>query len=356
MENRPRNHDPIAGCLLGTAIGDALGLPYEGLSPLRARKLLGDPSRFRFLLGLGMVSDDTEHACLTWEALLESDNDDERFSRRLANRLRAWFLGLPPGIGLATARACLKLLLGWGPQKSGVFSAGNGPAMRAPILGAAIDDLDQLRRLVRTSSRITHTDPIADQAAFVIAVAAWTAKRELAPRHELFLARVRDQLGNEIVPEVNVALLAVESSLSEEQSTTEFAASFCGPRGVSGYALQTMPVVVHAWLSHPQDYQAAVIRTIQCGGDADSTAAMVGGIVGTGVGSHGLPQEWLARLVEWPLSVRRIRRLASRTARGSWGSRIRQVATIPATLIRNMFFLSVVLVHGFRRLLPPYSS
>lgn len=337
-------------------MGDALGLPYEGLSPVRARKLLGDPTRFRFLLGRGMVSDDTEHACLTWEALLESDGDDERFARGLARRLKVWFLSLPPGIGLATAQACLKLLFGWGPRTSGVYSAGNGPAMRAPILGAAIDDLDQLRQLVRTSSRITHTDPIADQAAFVIAVAAWTAKREASPDRKQFFVRIRDQLGNEIVPAVNAALCAVESSLTEGQSTSEFAASFCGPRGVSGYALQTMPVVVHAWLSHPQDFRTAVTSTIQCGGDADSTAAMVGGIVGTAVGTIGLPQEWLGRLVEWPLSVSWIRRLASRTERGSGGSRIRQVATIPATLIRNMFFLSVVLVHGFRRLLPPYST
>jgi len=185
-------------------------------------------------------------------------------------------------------------------------------------------------------------------------VAAWTAKREQSPRREPFFARVRDQLGNEIVPEVDVALRAVESSLSEEQSTTEFAASFCGPRGVSGYALQTMPVVVHAWLSHPQDYQAAVTRTIQCGGDADSTAAMVGGIVGTGVGSNGLPQEWLDRLVEWPLSAHRLRRLANPTARELQGTRIRQVALIPATLLRNLFVLGIVLVHGFRRLLPPF--
>lgn len=354
MENRPRNHDPFAGCLLGTASGDALGLPYEGLAPVRARKLLGEPTRFRFLFGRGMVSDDTEHACLTWEALLESDGDDERFARGLARRLRVWFLGLPPGIGLATARACLKLLLGWGPRRSGVFSAGNGPAMRAPILGAAIDDLDQLRRLVRTSSRITHTDPIADQAAFVIAVAAWTAKREASPDRRQFFARIRDQLGNEIVPAVNAALCAVESSMTEGQSTSEFAASFCGSHGVSGYALQTMPVVVQAWLSHPQDYQAAVTCTIQCGGDADSTAAMVGGIVGTGVGSNGLPQQWLDGLVEWPLSVRRMRQLANQTARELHGNRFRRMVFFPATLLRNLFVLGIVLVHGFRRLLPPY--
>ena len=43
----------LIGCILGTAVGDALGLPYEGLSPLRGRKLLGKPDRHRLLLGRG---------------------------------------------------------------------------------------------------------------------------------------------------------------------------------------------------------------------------------------------------------------------------------------------------------------
>lgn len=66
------NERAILGCLIGTAVGDALGLPYEGISPRRAVKLLGPPTRFRFLFGRGMVSDDTEHTVLVAEALIES--------------------------------------------------------------------------------------------------------------------------------------------------------------------------------------------------------------------------------------------------------------------------------------------
>ncbi len=57
----------IVGSLLGTAIGDSIGLPYEGLSRRRAKRLLGPPDRHRFLFGRGMVSDDTEHnVCALW--------------------------------------------------------------------------------------------------------------------------------------------------------------------------------------------------------------------------------------------------------------------------------------------------
>src|SRR5829696_7451472 len=125
----------LTGCLTGTAVGDALGLPHEGLSPRRARRLYPDTDRYHFLFGRGMFSDDTEHACMTAQALLVSGGEPTRFVRSLAWRLRWWLLGCPLGIGRATLKACLKLWFGVPPDRSGVFTGGNGPCMRAPILG-----------------------------------------------------------------------------------------------------------------------------------------------------------------------------------------------------------------------------
>ena len=57
--------DVFEGVLLGTMAGDALGLPREGLSARRTRRLFGGaPLRHRLLLGRGLCSDDTEHACM----------------------------------------------------------------------------------------------------------------------------------------------------------------------------------------------------------------------------------------------------------------------------------------------------
>src|SRR5262245_19305467 len=151
--------DLIAGVVLGTAVGDALGLPREGLSPRRARRLYGGPPlRHRFLLGRGMTSDDTEHTCLLAQALLRHADDPARFARSLAWGLRGWLLCLPAGVGRATLRSCLKLWLGFPPARSGVWSAGNGPAMRSALLGVCLgDDPDRLRSFVRASTRLTHT-------------------------------------------------------------------------------------------------------------------------------------------------------------------------------------------------------
>ncbi|MDH3640868.1 MAG: ADP-ribosylglycohydrolase family protein, partial [Gammaproteobacteria bacterium] len=175
--------DSIVGCLLGTAVGDAIGLPYEGLSRRRAPLLLGPPDRQRLLFGYGLVSDDTEHACFVAQSLIASGYQNDIFERQLARRLRYWFLGLPAGIGFATLRAIIKLWVGFRPASSGVYSAGNGPAMRVPIIGAAVDDLELLASLVRTSTRMTHTDPKAEHGALAVALAARMAQsNELQPR------------------------------------------------------------------------------------------------------------------------------------------------------------------------------
>ena len=70
----------------------------------------------------------------------------------------------------------IKLWLGFPATRSGVFSAGNGPAMRAALLGVCYgNDVPRLRALVRASTRITHTDPKAEYGALTVALAAHVA-------------------------------------------------------------------------------------------------------------------------------------------------------------------------------------
>ncbi|MDH3349782.1 MAG: ADP-ribosylglycohydrolase family protein, partial [Desulfobulbaceae bacterium] len=170
------NEKAIIGALLGCAVGDALGLPYEGLSRQRAGRMLGEPLKYRFCFGKGMISDDTEHTCMTAAALAASGGDPDIFAQHLAKSLRYWLLGLPAGVGFATLRAVLRLWIGMGPLRSGVFSAGNGPAMRSPIIGATVNEIEQLAPLVSACTRITHTDPKAYYGAYAIALAAYLAR------------------------------------------------------------------------------------------------------------------------------------------------------------------------------------
>lgn len=342
----------ITGCLIGTAVGDALGLPLEGLSPRRARRLFPDVDRFHFLFGRGMFSDDTEHACMTAQSLLAAGNDGQRFSRSLAWRLRWWLIGCPLGTGKATALACLRLWLGVSPTRSGIVSAGNGPCMRATILGVALGDRPELlREFVRRCTRITHSDPRAEQAALAIATAAHLSAGGISHPTE-----VVDRLVAVLDPSSELVGMIRRAATRVDTPTEAFAAELGLGNGVTGFVLHTVPVVLHAWLRFPEDFPSAVRSVIRCGGDADTTAALVGGIVGARVGEEGMPDRWRSGLAEWPRNLRWMSRLGRELAVGlETGQPRRTVPLNPIGLIaRNMVFAGVVFAHVFRRLLPPY--
>lgn len=346
----------IAGSILGTAIGDAIGLPYEGLSRRRGVKVLGIPDRHRLLFGYGMVSDDTEHTCIVAQSLIAAGGNVSKFQHQLAWRFRFWLLGLPAGVGFATLRSIVRLWLGFSPNQSGVFSAGNGPAMRAAILGVAIEDPVKLREFVRVNSRITHTDPKAEYGAFAIALAARFACESTVVSGDDFLFQLKSCLGDEADKFIQLISRSIHS-VKDGESTLQFAANLGLSKGVSGYVYHSVPVAIHAWLSNQNDFRSAIMRTVECGGDTDSVAAMVGGIVGAAVGKEGIPREWLNRLCEPSRSIKWMERLSMQLESSIQTSIAERPIKLPVPilLLRNIFFLFVVLAHGFRRLLPPYA-
>ncbi|MFC4160592.1 ADP-ribosylglycohydrolase family protein [Chitinimonas lacunae] len=343
--------DRIAGCLLGGAIGDARGLAYENLSRRRLEAWRPRLDGYGLLPGLGLVSDDTEHACLTAQALGKCADDPVRFGQVLAWRLRWWLAALPAGIGLATGRAILKLWLGFPPSRSGVRSAGNGPAMRAAIIGVRFAATpERIAGFVVVSTRLTHRDPRAELGALAIALAAAAAARD-----DFDPARWRHELARRAAPAAGELLARLDdmlASIAQGETTRAFCQRMGWEKGVTGYIVHTVPAALHAWLSKPRDLDAALAAIIGCGGDTDSTAAITGSLVGATVGETGLPVTALKGLRDWPWNQRRIRRLAA-ALDGHDHAALRQPWFAPQ-LLRNLGFLALVLWHGLRRLLPPY--
>jgi ADP-ribosyl-[dinitrogen reductase] hydrolase len=345
----------IIGCILGTAIGDAIGLPYEGLSRRRGVKLLGKPTRYRFFARKGMVSDDTEHTCIVAQALIAADGNEDVFQTQLAWRLKFWLLGLPAGVGLATLKSIVRLWCGVSPTQSGVFSAGNGPAMRSAILGVAIEDVNQLRRFVRISSRMTHTDPKAEYGAFAIALAAQMICRDREVSGEAFLQCLNSTIGDE-TPELIDLLRKSLNSAQNGDSPIDFAKQLGLSKGVSGYVYHSVPVAFQAWFRYPHDFQQAIVSVVECGGDTDSVAAIVGGLVGTAVGEAGMPQEWRQDMIDFPRSLAWMKSLSLQLSECLSTRQPKRPMGLPIVplLLRNVVFLAIVLGHGFRRLFPPY--
>jgi ADP-ribosylglycohydrolase len=340
----------FAGVLLGTAVGDALGLPAENLSAERIRRNWPGPLTMRFIFGRGMISDDTEHTIMVAQALLSHPRDSAAFQRAFGWKLRWWFAALPAGVGLATARACLKLWIGFPKHKCSVKSGGSGPAMRSAIIGAFFaDEPEKRREFVLASSRLTHSGWQAETAALAVAeAAALSAQCEGVPTATQILPVLRALSEQE---EWQMRMSQIESSLESEDSVSEFVGKMGLKRGISGYALHVVPIALYAWLRHPHDFRTALATAISCGGDTDTVGAILGGLIGAGLGSDGIPVDWRNALVEWPRTNKFFLQLAQHLTDEKRGQPKGPVNYLwPGLILRNIFFLVIVLFHGFRRL------
>jgi len=324
------NHqERIAGTLIGTALGDALGLPCEGMSAERIARRFGKVRRFHLLGPTGFVSDDTEQAGLVAQSVAWHPTDPVGCARAFRQALLGWFLRLPWGVGLATVRACGRILLGF--STSGVRSAGNGAAMRAAVIGAFFCDQPEQRRAFGTAvARVTHVDARAVQGALfvadLIAVGPEAARRGV---DDATLGVALDR--------------ALE--LAAGQAGTAEAAEVLG---TTGYVVHTVAFALFCYLRFGEDPCLALQEVIGAGGDTDSIAAIVGAWLGARHGEAGLPSSLVGRIHDGPFGPSHLRALARALADGTVPPRY----FWPAALARNLALYPVVLAHGFRRLLP----
>jgi ADP-ribosylglycohydrolase len=303
-----------------------------------------------------MLSDDTEHSVFVAQSLIAHPDSADAFARRLAWCLRAWLLSLPAGVGFATLRATCKLWLGWPVRSSGVWSAGNGPAMRVAPIGAFFAHApERLEAYVRASTALTHRDPRATTGATIVArLAAWCVREGLLERPpvERFSEVLRGAGGDD---EWNSIVTGIEQAAREDLPVPELARRLGLGDGVTGYVHHTVAIGAYAWFRHFGDFRASLIAVLDCGGDTDTTGAIVGALSGVTVGESGIPQSWVGGLADWPRSAPLLRKLADRLARASAGEPAAPVRYFwPGVLPRNAVFLLLVLAHGLRRLFPPY--
>ncbi len=342
----------IHAVLLGTAVGDSMGLPAENLPPCRIQKRWPGAWSLRFVCGRGMVSDDTEHTVFVAQCLAERPSDAKSFQRRLAWKLRWWLLCVPAGIGFATLRAILKLWMGFSSSRSGVFSAGNGPAMRSALIGIYFaGDTAQIREYVRASTRLTHTNPKAETAALAVALTASWSAQGLPPEGDHF-----DEIRQHWIsagaddPDWLALIQKIAQANDRRMSVSDFARELGLSKGVTGYAYHTVPVALYAWARHYGNFRAGLEAVLNCGGDTDTLGAITGALLAI---NGAIPEDWSSGLCDYPISRTYLQKLA--VALESRPDEINQ--QIPsfawaALPFRNLVFLSIVIAHVFRRLIP----
>ncbi len=326
--------DSILGALLGAAVGDALGLPAEGMRAASIARRFEPLDRYRLLGRRGFVSDDTEQSMLIARALAGEPDDDvvvARFRRAMAG----WFWRLPFGIGLSTLRACLKLSVGL--RRSGVRSAGNGAAMRAPVLGAALARSPERRlALGRRLAEVTHTHPAGVHGAlFCAELAAVCAAASGGESLEDLVYHATE------VVEDDEIRRSIQTAMSLSAAPAEEAA---GKLGTTGWVVHSVGVCVWAFLAH--EGMEAVRGVIRVGGDTDTHGAIVGAWVGALHGPSVFPAELVDNLQSGPFGRAHIVATANALARNAPAPGYS--ATI--ALLRNLSLYPVVLAHGLWRL------
>ncbi|MFF7850051.1 ADP-ribosylglycohydrolase family protein [Streptomyces sp. NPDC007910] len=277
--------DRAVGAVLGSAVGDALGAPFEfGLPgvfrerfPDGAGELCGgggwDP---------GEATDDTQMAVLLGESLLERGGLD---LPDVFDRFRRWAAAEPKDIGLQTEQ----VLLGGDPWdlasslhfQVNMYAAGNGSLMRAATSAVYFAargrtaTMDAARRI----AALTHGDG-----------AAWEGTAIL---HELVRVAL---LGEDPLVALPATLAEVDPAHRDRWATvlapgwhpddaTEFNGAVWPCLGSAVWALRTTP-----------SFEEALAVAVDLGGDTDTVAAVTGTLAGAVYGSAAVPARWLSAL------------------------------------------------------------
>ncbi len=339
----------LQGVLLGTALGDALGVPVDGLNSRQIARRFGEVRNFHFAAGMGFVSDDTEQTALLARAIAMNPDDAAACAEDFKKSLLGWFLRMPTGTGLATLRACLNIL--FRAKKTGINSAGNGSAMRAAIIGVFFHESAKKRQdYGKAICKITHTDPRALAATLFVAelAAACTRNARQASCKTCFdeaFATVENPPLRERLQ--RAAKLAGENA-SIENATKDL--------NCTGFVLHSVPLAAFCFLRFGDgDAMDALSQIISAGGDTDTNAAILGACLGAKKGDSGLGTELVDGIIG-PFGspfLRRMAKFLTHLKRGDLEDENEvsdEDSEVPgynlaSALTYNLTFLLLVLIH-----------
>jgi ADP-ribosyl-[dinitrogen reductase] hydrolase len=265
--------DRARAALLGVAVGDALGATTEFMTPVEIRERYGVLREIVgggwLKLSPGQVTDDTEMTLCVARGIVRSKRWD---LRSIADRFARWLSGGPADVG-ATCRRGIEEYMDKGrlkvpPDERG---AGNGAAMRvAPVALYTLGDEEFLSRLAVEQAHITHHHPLSDAACVSVGTMIQ-----------------RGLLG---MP------LPVLRAAAEELAARHPEFRFEGYDGESSaYVVDTLRTVFDAFFS-TDTFEDCVVKTVNRGGDADTTGSIAGAIAGARYGFDAIPRGWLQAL------------------------------------------------------------
>ncbi len=286
------------GCLLGAFVGDAAGARLEFLGRKPTEVELADAQAMKgggvLRVAPGQVTDDGELTLALARALVDSP----QFPREeVATSYRAWMNSRPFDVGQATSAALGGPALSTGHLADAVSrsasahnmaSKANGALMRASALGIWSTRLSmkEAAKSARDDASLTHPNPscLCANAAYVVAI-----------RHLL----LNPGDGSGALEQAKAALGPTGHESEEVLSWLEDAENGELPSAYpsAGFVRIAFCHAFHHML-RGHTYVQAVNQVLACGGDTDTNACIVGGLVGARVGISGIPEKMVRAVLD----------------------------------------------------------
>jgi ADP-ribosylglycohydrolase len=319
MKSVPSLEDRFQGCLLGLAIGDALGFPTEFLSLPEIQKKYG-PNGIQDLPGNpALHSDDTQTSMAVARALIDAgQNGVENWMDALSKEFLAWFRSPENdrAPGNTTIKGCQHLEEGVSWTQAGlVESKSCGAIMRVAPIGLYYhSDPSELRMAAWASAVATHAHPTALVCAEVTAFCvAWAVGGIAFSEYWDRIKALQNDSLQSWDPVLGDSWRRAGYSSPEDYLKLGWAellaeldkmplalgpepADVCEVLGGGWGSDEALACALACVLKFPEDYPAAVKYGANTSGDSDSIASITGAISGASLGHNAIPKDWRKRI------------------------------------------------------------
>lgn len=279
--------DRSQGCLVGLAVGDAVGTTLEFKRRDTYEHLTDMVGGGPFSLPVGAWTDDTSMALCLAVSLLESQGFNAK--DQMQKYCHWWHDGYMSSTGECfdiggTVSAALRRFETTGEPMSGEtssHSAGNGSLMRlSPVVQFYYPDKAQAIHYARESSRTTHGAPECLDACQIFA--------------ELLVRAIGGMAKSEIMANVE---FYYSTDYVRRVASMDFTDMSREQVKGSGYVMESLEAAL--WCFQTTDnFKDAILLAANLGDDADTTAAICGQISGAYYGTSNIPTEWINKLVQ----------------------------------------------------------
>lgn len=320
----PTKLERFEGCLLGGAIGDALGAPIEFKTLEQIKKLYGKQGIKElfasYKTGYAEITDDTQLTIFTVNGLLKGipntfSQEKSPDIKTIYNSYQKWYntqfeifqpketnnwienledLYIQKDPGNTCLSALAKGEIGTIKQPINM-SKGSGCIMRVAPIGLLYDEnFEMAFKVAAENAALTHGHPTAIIASgFFAGLISKLAKGEnlLAAIYDTILftkTHYHPRQTKETLKKVSQAILLSQNPMSAEKAIKRI--------GEGWTAEEALGISIYCTIKNRHDFTKGILTAVNHSGDSDTTGAITGNLIGTILGSREIPKEWINKV------------------------------------------------------------